>query len=61
MFNREDALVECMSVAIDTESGVDKDTYDKEFDETHTVHGQNVSSCTCYPSGGGCITCDSMQ
>lgn len=50
-----------MSVAIDTESRVDKETYDKKFDETHTVYDQKVSACTCYPTAGGCVTWDSMQ
>ncbi len=47
-----------MSVAIDTESGVNKDAYDAEFDDNHTVHDEKVSTCTIIPHGAGaCITC----
>lgn len=51
-----------MSVAIDTTSEVDKDAYDEEFDENHTVHGQKVSTCTYIPGCyGACYTCRSEQ
>lgn len=47
-----------MSVAIDTEVGADKDAYDKQFDENHTVHDEKVSTCTYLPNGvGACHTC----
>lgn len=47
-----------MSVAIDTESGVEKDAYDEQFDENHTVNDEKVSTCTYLPNGVGmCHTC----
>lgn len=49
-----------MSVAIDSESGVDKEAYDQQFDDNHTVNEKRVSTCT-YGGGLGkqaCITCE---
>lgn len=45
-----------MSVAIDTESDMDKATYDAQFDDNHTVNEHKVSTCTY--TGSPCITCE---
>ena len=46
-----------MSVALDMESGVNKEAYDQEFDNNHTVHDRKVATCT-YGGGMACPTCE---
>lgn len=45
-----------MSVAIDMDTEVEKDAYDQQFDDSHTVNGQRVSTCT-YGGGMGKMAC----
>ena len=46
-----------MSIAIDSETEIDGEEYDLEFDEHHTVDDEMVTS-TCTDTGDPCWTCD---